>query len=271
MKKIINLILAFFLTFNVSNVVFAVENNEEMITLSRFMNVKKEATISVQIYIYGNNYEIDIDKFFEIADECIITPSSDPQPISNNGMYIGVTSNDVVSSIYISNEGGIDQAVPASGRQLNALYTINDVSYVNRIIELIPEISLTNLEMFDKGTVEQIRLYSPSTGTEAGYDGEASLEGFYNTADKITLNVNPNPYEISKNGLYIIVCDKNGNEGYIYITESGEIDYYSIYDSDTANPKATYSAKGLFDSAAMAVLNKTPSVSFADSSLKREP
>ena len=239
MKKIINLILAFFLTFNVSNVVFAVENNEEMITLSRFMNVKKEATISVQIYIYGNNYEIDIDKFFEIADECIITPSSDPQPISNNGMYIGVTSNDVVSSIYISNEGGIDKA------ELNALYTINDVSYVNRIIELIPQIPLTDLEMFDKGTVEQIRLYSPSTGTEAGYDGEASLEGFYNTADKITLNVNPNPYEIGKNGLYIVVCDKNGNEGYIYITESGEIDYYSIYDSDTANPKATYITKNI--------------------------
>ena len=239
MKKIINLILAFFLTFNVSNVVFAVENNEEMITLSRFMDVKKEATTSVQIYIYGNNYEIDIDKFFEIADECIITPSSNPQPITKYGMCIRVTSNDVVSSIYISNEGGIDKA------ELNALYTINDVSYVNRIIELIPQIPLTDLEMLDKGTVEQIRLYSPSTGTEAGYDGEASLEGFFNTADGIILNINPNPYEIGKNGLYIVVCDKNGNEGYIYITESGEIDYYSVYDSDTVNPKATYITKNI--------------------------
>ena len=231
--------LAFLLTIDVSNLVFAVENNEEMITLSRFMDVKKEATTSVQIYIYGNNYEIDIDKFFEIADECIITPSSNPQPITKYGMCIRVTSNDVVSSIYISNEGGIDKA------ELNALYTINDVSYVNRIIELIPQIPLTDLEMFDKGTVEQIRLYSPSTGTEAGYDGEASLEGFFNTADGIILNINPNPYEIGKNGLYIVVCDKNGNEGYIYITESGEIDYYSVYDSDTVNPKATYITKNI--------------------------
>ena len=111
MKKIISLILTFFLAFNISNVVFAVENNEETITLSQFMDAKKEATTSVQIYINGNNYEIDIDKFFEIADTCMITPSSDPQPIAKDGMYIGITSNDVVSSIYISKGGsGIRQA-----------------------------------------------------------------------------------------------------------------------------------------------------------------
>ncbi len=245
MKKIISLILTFFLAFNISNVVFAVENNEETITLSQFMDAKKEAATSVQIYINGNNYEIDSDKFFQIADTCMITPSSDPQPIAKDGMYIGITSNDVVSSIYISKGGGIDNAVPASGRQLRAVYSMDDVSYVNRIIELIPEIPLSKLEMFDKETVEKIKLYSPSTGTEAGYDGEASIEGFFNTADNITLKINANPYEISKNGLYMTVYDKNGNEGYIYITESGEIDYYSVYDREAANPKATYITKNI--------------------------
>ncbi len=245
MKKIISLILTFFLAFNISNVVFAVENNEETITLSQFMDAKKEATTSVQIYINGNNYEIDIDKFFEIADTCMITPSSDPQPIAKDGMYIGITSNDVGLSIYISKGGSIDNAVPASGRQLRAVYSMDDVSCVNRIIELIPEIPLSKLEMFDKETVEKIKLYSPSTGTEAGYDGEASIDGFFNTADNIMLKANANPYEVSKNGLYMTVCDKNGNEGYIYITESGEIDYYSVYDSETANPKATYITKNI--------------------------
>lgn len=240
MKKIISLILTFFLAFNMSSVVFAVENKEETITLSHFIDVKKEETTSVQIYIHGNNYQMDIDKFFEIADECTLTPSSDPQPITKDGMYIGVTSDDVVSYVYISKEGGIDNAVPASGRQLNAVYTIDDVSYVDRIIEHIPEISLSNLTMFDKETVEKITLYSPSTGTEAGYDGEKSLEAFFNTADNIMLKVNSNPHEIDKNGLYMTIGDKNGNEGYIYITESGEIDYYSVYDMDSSNPKATY-------------------------------
>lgn len=254
MKKIISLILICLFAFSTSNAVFAVENIEETINLSHLIDIKKEAATSVQIYIRGNNYEIDIDKFFEIADKCMITPSSDPQPILNNGMYIGITSNDVGSFVYISNEGGIDRAVPASGRQLNAVYTMDDVSCVNRIIELIPEISLSKLEIFDKEKIEKIKLYSPSTGTEAGYDGEASIEGFFNTADSIALKVNSNPYEISKNGLYMTVCDKNGNEGYIYITETGEIDYYSVYDRETANPKATYitenidEIKALFES-----------------------
>ena len=242
MKKILSIILSAIIVFTLSASVFAIETVEKTITLSDFIDVKKEQATSVQIYIYGNNYEIDIDKFFEIADECIITPSSNPQPITKDGMYIGIISNGVVSSVYISNEGGIDNAVPASGRQLNAVYTMDTVSYVDRIIELLPEISLSTLTMFDKETVEKVKLYSPRTGTEAGFDGEASIEGFFNTANNILLKINSNPYEISKNGLYMTVCDKNGNEGYFYITESGEMDYYSIYDSyrKTENPKATY-------------------------------
>ncbi len=240
MKKILSVILTAIMILSLSVSVFAAETVEDTITLSDFIDVKKEQAKSVQIYICGNNYEINTDKFFEIADECIIIPCSDPQPMTKDGMYIGITSGEAASYVYISNEGGIDRAVPASGRQLNAVYTMDTVSYFDRIIEIVPEISLSGLEMFDKETVERVKLYYPGTGTEAGYDGEASIEGFFTAADKIMLKVNSNPYEISKNGLYVTVCDKTGNEGYIYITESGEIDYYSVYDTENANPRATY-------------------------------
>ena len=61
MKKIISLILTFFLAFNISNVVFAVENNEETITLSQFMDAKKEATtmdVAIIKYNAGNIYSV---------------------------------------------------------------------------------------------------------------------------------------------------------------------------------------------------------------------
>ena len=237
MKRIIGLILTFFLVLNVSNVVFAVKCNEETIPLSHFIDVKKEETKSVKVYIHGNNYEIDIDKFFEIADGCMINLSSTPQPTTTNGIYICVSTDDTGRFIYISNEGGIDNGVPASGTQLKAVYTMDDVSYVNRIIELIPRISLSDLTMFDKETVERIKLYSPSTGT--GLE-EVGIESFFNILDNIVVRVNPTPYETGKNGLYTTVCDKSGSEGYIYITETGEIDYYSIYDIDVVNPRSTY-------------------------------
>ena len=79
-----------------------------------------------------------IEKFFEIADGCMITKSTNPHTIPYGGMYVGVIADGILSSIYISNDGGIDFAVPAPDRQLNAVYTMNDISCVDKIKELIP-------------------------------------------------------------------------------------------------------------------------------------
>lgn len=116
----------------------SIENNEEIISLSQLIDEKKEETTSVQVYVGAKNYEVDIEKFFEIADGCMITKSTNPHTIPYGGMYVGVIADGMLSSIYISNDGGIDFAVPAPSRQLNAVYTMNDISCVDKIKELIP-------------------------------------------------------------------------------------------------------------------------------------
>ena len=116
----------------------SIENNEEIISLSQLIDEKKEETTSVQVYVGAQNYEVDTEKFFEIADGCMITKSTNPHTIPYGGMYVGVIADGMLSSIYISNDGGIDFAVPAPGRQLNAVYTMNDISCVDKIKELIP-------------------------------------------------------------------------------------------------------------------------------------
>jgi len=107
------------------------------ITLSEFIDVQKDKTTSVQIYTKAENHQVDINKFFEIAEKCKITRVYGPKPIENSGMYIGIISDGFLSNIYISPDGGIDIAVPASGRALNAVYTIDDISFVDEILKLI--------------------------------------------------------------------------------------------------------------------------------------
>ncbi len=115
--------------------------SQEKISLSQFIEEEKEQVISVQIYTKANNYEVDINKFYEIADACVLTKSTEPQTISNDGLYIGVVTKEYAVNVYVSTGGGIDRAVPAPGRPLKALYTMDDVSFVDKLMELLPEIS----------------------------------------------------------------------------------------------------------------------------------
>lgn len=114
-----------------------IKSEKKTMSLSQFIEVDKAKTTSVQIFSGANNHEVDIDKFFEIADKCMITEVTELKPIENGGMYIGIISDGFLSSFYISKDGGIDIAVPASGRQLNAVYTIDDVSLVDEFMKLI--------------------------------------------------------------------------------------------------------------------------------------
>lgn len=113
-------------------------SEKKTMTLSQFMEVDKAKTTSIEIYTGATNHQVDIDRFFEIADKCMITEVIGPNPLGNDGMYIGIISDGFLSNFYISKDGGIDIAVPASGRQLNAIYTIDDVSMVDEIMKLIP-------------------------------------------------------------------------------------------------------------------------------------
>ncbi len=148
MKKVC-LLLTFFLIFNGTGAVFAAENLEKTIPLSHFFGIDTQAVTGVQIYIAGENYEVDINQFFEIADQCMMTLSPEPQPISYDGLYIGVLTDDFVSCAYISRDGGVDNAVPGAGRQLKAVYTFDDVSYVDKIMSLVPAISLSGATEVD--------------------------------------------------------------------------------------------------------------------------
>lgn len=140
MKKIISLILSFLFVLNISCMAAGIEKSVETITLCEFLDgVKKEDAKRVQIYTGAKNYDVDIDRFFAIADNCMMTVSPEPQTIPNGGLYIGVITEDVGLNAYISKDGGVDRAVPAAGRPLKALYTLNNVSYVDRLMALIPD------------------------------------------------------------------------------------------------------------------------------------
>ncbi len=106
------------------------------ISLTQFIGTYRENVKSAQLYIKGQIYAIDKDAFYDIADTMTITSNIEPYTISNDGIYICITDTMDVSQMIYLHADGIDRATPAPGRPLYALYTVDNVSLIEKITAL---------------------------------------------------------------------------------------------------------------------------------------
>ncbi|MBP3359726.1 MAG: S-layer homology domain-containing protein [Clostridia bacterium] len=149
MKKIIGLLSAVSIIFTVSFTAFAVETVGGQITLTQFLGVSRGEAEEVSIYTNAMEKaeKVDINKFYDIADNMLLTSSLDPQPVNFGGIYIAVIANDIIDGAsYISPEGGVDRALPGPGRRLYALYTVDNTEFIEKLRGLLPDNGFSDIK-----------------------------------------------------------------------------------------------------------------------------
>ncbi len=140
MKKMISIILCIAVCLSISVPVSVLATDIETIggkiSFTQFLGTNREKTTSVRLYMNAKTYTVDKDAFYDIADSMTITSNIEPNTIENNGIFICTTGKNGIGNFAYLSADGIDRATPAPGRPLYALYTVDDVSFIEKIIAL---------------------------------------------------------------------------------------------------------------------------------------
>lgn len=102
----------------------------------------------------------------------------------------------------------------------------------NEASENVPY-SLTALLECNSENAESVAL-----SLKSGKTVSVDKDKFFGISDKTELIVNENPKEATDDGIYIHIQNKDGNYTYAYITQKGEVDKYTAFES--GEPVSSY-------------------------------
>ena len=193
MKKIISFLItvSVFCTLGIN--VFAQDTVGGKITLTQFLKVNKDNVKTVTLTKGADTYTIDVGKFFDIADNIIITSSITPERTDENGIFITVETNDQeYSYAYISAEGGVDKYSLAMSRLPYTMYMVDNMEELKNLYSAA-RISLKNISDWAKDIVSEFENtygLSESDFKTSDYTQNITREIFCNMAD----------YTLIKNG-----------------------------------------------------------------------
>lgn len=142
MKKIIFSLLCIMMLC--STVTFAAETETVggTITLTQFLGVSREDAESVAITITMNDVDfetvyVDKNAFYDISDNYMLTSAFEPEPITQEGVYITIEKTDgSLAYAYIEKWGFADKYSLLMSRLPYSLYKSDDMLKINDIIAL---------------------------------------------------------------------------------------------------------------------------------------
>ena len=141
MKKIISV----FLCLMLCTITAFAENSEKpetvggKITLTQFLGVSRENAKSVSITITMNDADfetvyVDKNAFYDISDNYMLTSAFEPEPITQEGVYITIKKTDgSFAYAFIDFNGGVDRYGALMSRNPYALYMADDLSKISAI------------------------------------------------------------------------------------------------------------------------------------------
>ena len=140
MKKIMSFVLVISILFAVCPAALANETGGENITLTQLLDADRSQTKSITMsYGSAKAVVVDKEKFFEISDNMALIASPDPSFMDFAGIYITAEKNDgTLTYALIGETGGVDKYSMLMSRMPYAIYTVDNMSFIDELLALIP-------------------------------------------------------------------------------------------------------------------------------------
>lgn len=243
MKKIISVLLCLMLC----TITAFAENSEKpetvggKITLTQFLGVSREDAESVAITITMNDADfetvyVDKNAFYDISDNYMLTSAFEPEPITQEGVYITIEKTDgSLAYAYIEKWGFADKYSLLMSRLPYSLYKSDDILKINDIITLAkPKIIVNeNLDITINGRKADFTLKPFVDENDRTLVPAREFCGFI----RKSIVWSENPPHIAINPHSDTTLESGGNLGDSVIFRIGEKNYEingGLYETDTA-------------------------------------